>query len=105
MAFATDWRDDAACLGDPEPDDWFATPAERERLERAMAVLGVTDFVRLGGDFHFRDSGIGQEFQPGRRLQKGDRPGKELPGRLVEVRFGFAHLAGSGVSGTAFIPG
>jgi hypothetical protein len=34
----SDWRDDAACLGDPEPGDWFATPAEGDRLERAMAV-------------------------------------------------------------------
>lgn len=34
----SDWRNDAACLGDPEPGDWFATPAERDRLERAVAV-------------------------------------------------------------------
>lgn len=34
----SDWRDDAACLGDPEPGDWFANPAEGDRLERAVAV-------------------------------------------------------------------
>ena len=34
----SDWRDDAACLGDPERGDWFATPAEGDRLERALAV-------------------------------------------------------------------
>jgi N-acetyl-1-D-myo-inositol-2-amino-2-deoxy-alpha-D-glucopyranoside deacetylase len=33
-------------------------PTRLAELERAMAVLGVTDFVRLGGDFRFRDSGM-----------------------------------------------
>src|SRR5690606_22586159 len=27
-------------------------------LNNAMAALGVTDYVRLGGDFRFRDSGM-----------------------------------------------
>lgn len=29
-----------------------------QELTDAMAILGVTDFVRLGGDHHFRDSGM-----------------------------------------------
>ncbi|MDN5805294.1 MAG: N-acetyl-1-D-myo-inositol-2-amino-2-deoxy-alpha-D-glucopyranoside deacetylase [Microlunatus sp.] len=29
-----------------------------DELNRAMAALGVTDFVRLGGDYRFRDSGM-----------------------------------------------
>ena len=33
-------------------------PTRLAELEQAMAVLGVTDFVRLGGDFRFRDSGM-----------------------------------------------
>ena len=33
-------------------------PTRLAELERAMGLLGVTDFVRLGGDFRFRDSGM-----------------------------------------------
>jgi WhiB family redox-sensing transcriptional regulator len=35
----TDWRDEAACSGDRDPDAWFASPAtEPQRVARAMAV-------------------------------------------------------------------
>lgn len=35
----SDWRDDAACLGDADPGDWFASPlGEAERVARAVAV-------------------------------------------------------------------
>lgn len=34
-----DWRDEAACLDDPEPGDWFASPVgDSERVARAVAV-------------------------------------------------------------------
>jgi N-acetyl-1-D-myo-inositol-2-amino-2-deoxy-alpha-D-glucopyranoside deacetylase len=33
-------------------------PHRLGELQQAMAVLGVTDFVRLGGDYHYRDSGM-----------------------------------------------
>jgi N-acetyl-1-D-myo-inositol-2-amino-2-deoxy-alpha-D-glucopyranoside deacetylase len=33
-------------------------PQRLAELELAMSALGVTDFVRLGGDFHYRDSGM-----------------------------------------------
>ena len=33
-------------------------PHRLGELEAAMAALGVTDFVRLGGDGHYRDSGM-----------------------------------------------
>lgn len=35
----SDWRDDAACLGHPEPGDWFASPVgDPRRVARAVAV-------------------------------------------------------------------
>lgn len=35
----TDWRDEAACLDDPEPGDWFASPVgDPRRVARAVAV-------------------------------------------------------------------
>ena len=33
-------------------------PHRLGELELAMSALGVTDFVRLGGDFRYRDSGM-----------------------------------------------
>jgi N-acetyl-1-D-myo-inositol-2-amino-2-deoxy-alpha-D-glucopyranoside deacetylase len=33
-------------------------PQRLAELELAMSALGVTDFVRLGGDFRYRDSGM-----------------------------------------------
>lgn len=34
-----DWRDQAACLDDPTPGDWFASPVgDSERVARAVAV-------------------------------------------------------------------
>jgi len=33
-------------------------PQRLTELELAMSALGVTDFVRLGGDFRYRDSGM-----------------------------------------------
>ncbi len=38
-------------------------PTRLEELEKAMAALGVTDFVRLGGDYRFRDSGMDYDEQ------------------------------------------
>jgi N-acetyl-1-D-myo-inositol-2-amino-2-deoxy-alpha-D-glucopyranoside deacetylase len=38
-------------------------PTRLAELERAMAALGVTDFVRLGGDYRFRDSGMAYDEQ------------------------------------------
>jgi len=40
-----------------ERDDKLG-PHRLGELQSAMAALGVTDFVRLGGDFHYRDSGM-----------------------------------------------
>ena len=40
-----------------ERDDELG-PHRLQELQQAMATLGVTDFVRLGGDFHYRDSGM-----------------------------------------------
>lgn len=48
--------DDLAHLADEGPD---ALGRQRlGELREAMAALGVTDFVRLGGDHRFRDSGM-----------------------------------------------
>ncbi len=38
-------------------------PRRLGELQAAMAALGVTDFVRLGGDGHFRDSGMAYDEQ------------------------------------------
>ncbi len=43
-------------LGADHQDD--LGPTRLAELEQAMAILGVTDFVRLGGNFRFRDSGM-----------------------------------------------
>lgn len=40
-------------------------PQRLEELGRAMAELGVTDFVRLGGDGRWRDSGMAYDEQRG----------------------------------------
>ena len=38
-------------------------PHRLGELEQAMAALGITDFVRLGGDFRYRDSGMAYDEQ------------------------------------------
>jgi N-acetyl-1-D-myo-inositol-2-amino-2-deoxy-alpha-D-glucopyranoside deacetylase len=38
-------------------------PQRLAELELAMSALGVTDFVRLGGDFRYRDSGMAYDDQ------------------------------------------
>ena len=48
-------------LGAEHEDD--LGPTRLEELEKAMAALGVTDFVRLGGDYRFRDSGMAYDDQ------------------------------------------
>lgn len=40
-----------------EREDRFG-PYRIQELHNAMAALGVTDYLRLGGDFRFRDSGM-----------------------------------------------
>jgi WhiB family redox-sensing transcriptional regulator len=34
------WRDSAACLGDPDPDAWFADAHEKARTGHALATCG-----------------------------------------------------------------
>lgn len=55
-------------------EDWAALAADRDdelgphrlgELKTAMGILGVSDFVRLGGDGHFRDSGMAYSEQGG----------------------------------------
>ena len=48
-------------LGAEHDDD--LGPMRLEELEKAMAALGITDFVRLGGDYRFRDSGMAYDDQ------------------------------------------
>jgi N-acetyl-1-D-myo-inositol-2-amino-2-deoxy-alpha-D-glucopyranoside deacetylase len=48
-------------LGAEHDDD--LGPTRLVELTRAMDALGVTDFVRLGGDFAFRDSGMAYDDQ------------------------------------------
>ncbi|GAA1427716.1 N-acetyl-1-D-myo-inositol-2-amino-2-deoxy-alpha-D -glucopyranoside deacetylase [Microlunatus lacustris] len=48
-------------LGADHDDD--LGPTRLAELEVAMAALGVTDFVRLGGDYRFRDSGMAYDDQ------------------------------------------
>ena len=38
-------------------------PTRLAELETAMVALGITDFVRLGGDYRFRDSGMAYDDQ------------------------------------------
>lgn len=40
-----------------EQEDRFG-PYRVQELHQAMSALGVTDYLRLGGDFRFRDSGM-----------------------------------------------
>jgi N-acetyl-1-D-myo-inositol-2-amino-2-deoxy-alpha-D-glucopyranoside deacetylase len=64
---------DLAHLAAEEQDD--LGPRRLNELKEAMAHLGVTDFVRLGGDFAYRDSGMA--WSPDRRAVPRDvlRPG------------------------------
>ncbi len=48
--------DDLAHLAAEHTDD--LGPHRLSELHDAMRILGVTDYVRLGGDGHFRDSGM-----------------------------------------------
>ena len=48
--------EDLAHLGAEHTDD--LGPHRLGELKSAMEILGVSDFVRLGGDFRFRDSGM-----------------------------------------------
>ncbi len=47
---------------DAEHEDRLG-PTRLAELEAAMAALGVTDFVRLGGDHRYRDSGMAYDEQ------------------------------------------
>jgi N-acetyl-1-D-myo-inositol-2-amino-2-deoxy-alpha-D-glucopyranoside deacetylase len=60
-------------------------PTRLAELEKAMAALGITDFVRLGGDYRYRDSGMAYDEQ--RRAVARDvlRPGTFWTADLLEA--------------------
>ena len=87
----------AGHVDEPQPDR-LADVEEVELLRPPRRVGGAGEAVAVGQRLSSDDLptlerpakaisgtvGIGQELQLRRRLQEGDRPGKELPGRLLE---------------------
>jgi N-acetyl-1-D-myo-inositol-2-amino-2-deoxy-alpha-D-glucopyranoside deacetylase len=65
--------DDLLHLAADNEDD--LGPQRLEELTEAMGALGVTDFVRLGGDAHYRDSGMAYDDKGAAIARTALRPG------------------------------
>ena len=65
--------DDLLHLAADNEDD--LGPQRLEELTEAMGALGITDFVRLGGDAHYRDSGMAYDDKGAAVVRTALRPG------------------------------
>jgi N-acetyl-1-D-myo-inositol-2-amino-2-deoxy-alpha-D-glucopyranoside deacetylase len=75
--------EDLAHLAADREDD--LGPQRLVELKAAMESLGVTDFTRLGGDFHYRDSGMAYD-ENGRAVARSElRPGIFWSADLLEA--------------------
>jgi N-acetyl-1-D-myo-inositol-2-amino-2-deoxy-alpha-D-glucopyranoside deacetylase len=75
--------DDLAHLASDRNDD--LGPHRLVELKEAMDALGVTDFTRLGGDGHYRDSGMAYSEQGGAIARSELKPGIFWTADLLEA--------------------